>query len=411
MVNDLMHMRYRLAKWKRRLEDVLLFPFILYGRLTAHRVPWNDDYETVFLFPYYHIGGAERVHYQIVQSVSAQKALMIFTKKSKDSSFLEYFQASGFDLLDVSEHTDNKLLYWKNIVYRGAIAERINRQKLGPVVFNGQCNFAYKLSRWVNPEVSQVELLHTFCGFSYIRVPFLPYYRKTIMISKRRIEDHLKMYRAWGVPEEYDARIHYLPNGIELEAVPPNPRKLGTAINLLFVGRGSAEKRPELAIQIAQELRSQGISLRFRCVGSVDPGEEAEGDFEFLGEITDVNRLQEVYRNQCDVLLVPSREEGFPLVVMEAMAFGAVILGTPVGDIPLHIENGVNGWVVNSVDDVDLIKSEAVAFVRRLLEQDGLFDQISQNNILYSQQHFDINIFRAAYRNLFESLRVRACSA
>jgi glycosyltransferase involved in cell wall biosynthesis len=61
-----------------------------------------------------------------------------------------------------------------------------------------------------------------------------------------------------------------------------------------------------------------------------------------LGPITDERRLIETYR-QCDALLFPSRQEGFSLVPLEAMACGKPVIATHTSSLPEVVENGVTG--------------------------------------------------------------------
>ena len=126
------------------------------------------------------------MHYQITQAIGGKDAIIFFTKKSESNSFLKYFTASGCTIKDISKWTDNKWVYFFNLIYRGIVTGYINRQKLKPVVFNGQCNFGYKVTPWIDKDIRQIELIHSFNSFSYIRAPFLPFISTTVMISKKR---------------------------------------------------------------------------------------------------------------------------------------------------------------------------------------------------------------------------------
>ena len=68
------------------------------------------------------------------------------------------------------------------------------------------------------------------------------------------------------------------------------------------------------------------------------------GSVAFLGS----RRHDEVARwmNVADCLCLPSRSEGMPNVVMEALASGAPVVATSVGEVPLLVEDGRNGRVV-----------------------------------------------------------------
>jgi L-malate glycosyltransferase len=404
---------YPLIILKRRIEDLFILPFVLWGRMKARRKPLNRAYDVFFFFPFHHTGGAEKVHAMIANALKHKKALIVFTRRSTDQAFLDDFRASGHDIMDVSAFTDNKARYWNNLVYRGIFSGYIHAQRIPTLVFNGQSNFGYKLSPWIRSSVPQVELIHSFSSFSYIRVPFLPFYRETVMISRRRIEDHIAMYRRWMIPSRYDQRIRYIMNGIPLPGKTPRSPRAGSwragswraGLGFMFVGRGTAEKRPALAAAIARQLQQNGLPITMTFVGDLAAAipDALKGKDAFIGPVGDARELEKLYREKADVLLVTSSEEGFPLVVMEAMAQGSVIMGTPVGDMPVHITPGVNGFLFSSVHDESIILREAETFTRQLLNDPGLVERISAGNIEYAYGNFGLANFEKNYRELIET--------
>src|SRR5688572_20813934 len=160
-----------------------MYPLILMGRIIARAKPLKKEYETFFFFPFYHIGGAEKVHAHIAKATGNKNCIIYFTRKSQNDLFHSEFAASGCTMKDISKYTDNKWIYFVNIIFRGIISQYINQQKQQPIVFNGQCNFGYKLSPWIKKRIPQLELIHSLCSFSYIRIPFLPFIHRTVMIS------------------------------------------------------------------------------------------------------------------------------------------------------------------------------------------------------------------------------------
>jgi glycosyltransferase involved in cell wall biosynthesis len=397
-------MKYSLILIKRMLEDLIIFPFILWGKWKARKQPLNKTYEVFFFFPFYHTGGAEKVHSLIANALKDKKALIVFTRRSQDTAFKKDFETAGHDIIDISSHTDHKERYWDNLIYRGVFAAYINAQQQPTLVFNGQSNFGYKLSRWISPSIPQIELIHSFSSFSYIRMPFLPFYRETVMISKRRIDDHLALYRRWGVPKSYDTRIRYIVNGIALTE--PRPMaKTGVPTSMLFVGRGTVEKRPMVAAKLAKRLKDAGVNIRMGFVGDVSQAVSSTAfpQCTMYGNVSDPAVLGTMYREKADFLLVTSSEEGFPLVIMEAMARGAVVIATPVGDIPVHVKQGENGLVFSSIHDEESMFSESMAFIQSLQANPEQFSKISAKNIDYAYDNFGLPTFVMQYKTLIEN--------
>ncbi|MCU0370876.1 MAG: flippase-like domain-containing protein, partial [Bacteroidales bacterium] len=173
---------------------LLIRPFIWLGRAHADKYPLQEQYDIFFFFPFYHTGGAEKVHAQLAQVFREQKCLVLFTRKSHDNGFRAAFEQAGHRVLDISAYTDDKRRYWKNLIWRGVVTAHINRQGQRPLVINGQCNFAYKCAPWLHKAIPQLELIHSFNSFSWIRIPFLPFIRQTVMISRKAIADHTRQY-------------------------------------------------------------------------------------------------------------------------------------------------------------------------------------------------------------------------
>ncbi|MET6996661.1 glycosyltransferase family 4 protein [Chitinophaga defluvii] len=400
-------MYYRLSILKRYLEDLLMLPFILIGRILARVRPLPQSYDIFFFFPFYHIGGAEKVHYQIAQATGNKQCIIFFTRKSQNTLFREAFEKTGCTIRDISRYTDNKFLYVVNIIFRGIISGYINRQQEIPLVFNGQCNFAYKLSRWVKREVAQIELIHSYCSFSFIRVPFLPFYRATVMISKVRIEDHLLQYERWGIPGHYAGRIHYIPNCIPLPAQAPDTAKYHTAKpEVLYVGRATAEKRVHLIAQMAEQAAQQGLPFTFGFLGEVTDAIPAHlrPYCHLYGNQSEAGVISDIYKRAVILALV-SDTEGFPMVVMEGMAHGLAMLVTPVGDIPLHVKDGENGFLLEPVNDEAAIVKAGVTHLAAWAAQRDWLQATGLLNRQYALDHFGLAQFDAAYRQLFTQVR------
>jgi glycosyltransferase involved in cell wall biosynthesis len=99
----------------------------------------------------------------------------------------------------------------------------------------------------------------------------------------------------------------------------------------------------------------------------------------FVGPVQDP---YDFYR-RLDVFVLPSLDEGFGLVLLEAMATGVPVIGTRVGGVPEILTHGVNGWLVEPGDPVAL-----AAGIRTLWADPSLRRQVAEEG-RRTAVHFD----------------------
>lgn len=388
---------------KRKIENIFIYPFVLLGRCIALFKPLDKEYTIFFFFPFYHTGGAEKVHALITQAVGNNNCIIFFTKKSSDTTFLNNFKQSNCVIKNISTYTDNKWLYFFNLIYRGIITGYINKQTLQPIVFNGQSNFGYKISPWIKPTIKQIELIHSFNSFSWIRVPFINYYQQNITVSKQVIEWHINNYKKINFPEKLFNTFSFIETKIKL----PNEifkKNFDTNIKIIYVGRGTADKRVHLAAMIAKKVKTINSNIDFSFAGNVRDSipTNLHSNIQLLGDI-DENKLADLYI-QSHILLVTSSTESGPLVILEAMAYGLGIITTDVGFAPSYIEQGVNGYKVSAEKHEEQIVNDMTDFIITLTKDINSLKIMSERNIEIANTTFGIEHFFEAYQKLFNAL-------
>ena len=98
-----------------------------------------------------------------------------------------------------------------------------------------------------------------------------------------------------------------------------------------------------------------------------------------------------------DAIILTSRIEGLPLVVLEALSLGLPILSTPVGGIPDIIKNGENGFLTNSDD-----KNEIVEMINNFSKiTKTKIAQIKLNNINLFSKEFSIRACSNKHENIY----------
>ncbi len=105
-----------------------------------------------------------------------------------------------------------------------------------------------------------------------------------------------------------------------------------------------------------------------------------------------VNALQ----SRAAVVLQKSIREGFGLTVTEAMWKGAVVIGGNVGGIRYQIEDGINGFMVSSVE-------EAAARIVHVLKDEKIREQMGRKARETVRQKFLLSRYLEQYLDLFNS--------
>ena len=102
---------------------------------------------------------------------------------------------------------------------------------------------------------------------------------------------------------------------------------------------------------------------------------------------------------QTHVFVLPSHSEGFPMVVLEAMASGLPVVSTRVGAIPDLIAEGVNGFVVEVGDVAGLADRMAT-----LYHHDRLRLDMGRVNRTLMHDHYDVHAVSKRFFQLYQEV-------
>jgi len=143
---------------------------------------------------------------------------------------------------------------------------------------------------------------------------------------------------------------------------------------LAFIGRISPEKRPDLAVEIAKKL-----DMPLKIAAKIDKVDEAyyESEIkslfkhalvEYIGEISE-DEKNEFLGNAYALIFPIDWPEPFGLAMIEAMACGTPVIARKCGSVPEVIEEGVNGFIFETVDEA-IKKIKNISSLNRLRVRD-----------------------------------------
>ena len=175
----------------------------------------------------------------------------------------------------------------------------------------------------------------------------------------------------------------------EREGVPSGP------FRLLFVGNPTRRKGADLFAPIMRALGAK-FELHFTAGRrQLSPRDVASNMFP-LGRITNDVELVKLYRGS-DALLFPSRFEGLPIAVLEAMACAKPVIAANTSSLSEIITDGVNGILCAS-DDIDAF----VAACRRLANKTQMCNRYGRAARDCVESRFSEDVVVPQYIDLYQ---------
>ncbi|MBK7100065.1 MAG: glycosyltransferase family 4 protein [Sphingobacteriales bacterium] len=389
-------MTYLSARKKIKIERILISPLVLLGRIIGFFSPLKTKHQTILFFSSADIGGAPKVNADITNCIKELKPLIIFSKRPKNNQFAHLFEIEGVRIMDLHNWIDNKLYHFVNIIFRGIIASWIRQQKM-KFIFGGECIYFYKVIPYAGKTVKRIELCHldTWLGYSIGFVDFIDLRIFSTKALMRKVE---RQYRENYLSVKFSDRLLFIENFID---IPEYELHQNEKLQVLFVGRGASQKRVHLIAAIAEKMQRAGDSVHFSFIGDVDNViQTADYPFcTFYGNIKDQDYLNSIYKKS-DVLILTSAYEGLPVVVMQMMAYGKIIVSTAVDGIPDYVRHNENGLLITATEESEII-DQGAELLRILINDITLIEKFGQKSRALAQSLFSEEVFRRSYRSVF----------
>ncbi|MFZ4105863.1 glycosyltransferase family 4 protein [Flavobacterium sp.] len=151
----------------------------------------------------------------------------------------------------------------------------------------------------------------------------------------------------------------------EKEAIAVPPKSLEAKIKFIFVGTLVKGKQPLLALQLFEKIQQDYPNLELSFYGEGEERQALENYITlhslqssvFLKGNQDRETMKEIYKNS-HFLMLPSKSEGWPKVVAEAMFWGCLPIASSVSCVPFMLDFGKRGivFVDNFEQNITLIQ-------------------------------------------------------
>jgi glycosyltransferase involved in cell wall biosynthesis len=183
------------------------------------------------------------------------------------------------------------------------------------------------------------------------------------------------------------------------EGRPQHHRDNSGRFRVGFAGVFDSRKQWWLAGEAVERARALGADCEVVFAGSLG---DVKGVVEWVGQRSNfASYLGEVPNaGTCliptlDAVVLPSRYEGLPMLLLEAFAAGVPVIATPVGGVPELVDSGSNGF---------LVEPTAEAIARRIVEMcedRALYSTLAANAMATFQERFTMEACGRRYLELY----------
>ncbi len=214
-----------------------------------------------------------------------------------------------------------------------------------------------------------------------------------------------------GIDKE---KIHFAFNGVDIvKFYPVDPEQknlkrkslfLPQRQTIVFVGRLVPRKGVDILLKAFKCVKEKHQGTHLLILGDGEQMQALKGlcrsanldnSVSFLGEKDNIAD----YLRAADIFVIPSRREGNPNVLLEALACGLPVVATSIGGIVEVIKDGENGLLIVSEDEKML--AEKILF---LLGNENYCEKLRRRAREEVRSRFSLDSLASKYLELYERL-------
>jgi len=308
----------------------------------------------LILLPWLQIGGAETVLYQVMSGLQQLFRFYLFTTLPDKNEWHDRF----YQLTKNIYHLPNFL---PEYAWEDFLVNFIHTRDIQQVLIS-HSEFGYSILPKLKesfPNVRTVNLLHNDSDLGFFRhsVQYDSYLDLHIVVNeliKQKLHamgkvDLAKVYTIYNAIDEekvFNPALYQPEKVRERWQLPPG-KKVVT-----YIGRLSREKQPDHFLRLAGKLKHYS-DLFFLLVGDGPLRDIVEAEIKQLWlqehlrwyKMVSPEQIPEILAGT-DLMVLTSEVEGFPMVVLEALAMGVPVISYDVGDVRSVVQSGVNGFII-----------------------------------------------------------------
>jgi glycosyltransferase involved in cell wall biosynthesis len=342
------------------------------------------------IYPFsFGIGGIEMHAYYLAKYLSKNHEVLLLSQSKKENGYLNYYRLT-YCLIRVP-----KIFFLRDFVFLSKVFSILAKFKPEIVLIDSVAVGYVGLFARLLFKVPYIIVLHGVEIELMTKSPLRLFYKLELDLSKYivAISDKLaKLISKYiGINEK---KIFIIPVGFDPQEI-KNAKCSKLKIpsdspkTIIFMGRLVPEKDPINLLTAIKILSKKRRDFKLIVIGdgpllSICKNYCSRLGIEelvyFLGE-RDHKEALSILSN-ADILVLPSKSEGLPTVIIEAMSFGIPVIATKVGWIEDVIKDGFNGLLVSPRSSIALANA-----IESLFENRELCRRLSENALLVAKNY------------------------
>lgn len=358
----------------------------------------------LFALPYAVVGGAHKRFLELALYLkqNGYKIVVVTTLGTSDHqiNLLSEYEAVTQDIFPLSEVLADQM-DWKEFVFY-----LIQTRNVGSI-FLGGSQFFYDILAEVKSKYPNIKVVdqqfNLFVHFDNNR-------SNCSRIDHTIVENESIAERIKELDPEGKVKFDLIHNGVDTQGefapgrahterppiIPP------TAIVVSFIGRISVEKAPDIFVELAKKL-SKDKNLFFIMAGPGPLYDEMLDKVKRLGLEDRVWMPGSVNTKEflsfTDILVVPSRIDGRPNIILEALSLGVPVVASDIGGIPFLVKDGETGFLCPR-EDVEMLCEK----VKILSRERELRTKMGRYAREFAVNNLDCSIFLPKYLEVLNRL-------
>src|SRR5450631_3949609 len=239
---------------------ILLYPLALFRKKSGSGI--------FFFFDRFSLGGAQRIHLDILKSIPDSEKQIYFTRFSPDALFQkEFYGIPHTESRDIHIWCDYLLLRLFSVHYFSFYINRHQRAQ----IFGANSTFFYDLLPFVKKKIIRTELLHNFTfgkkGMEYFGLMNFKWLTYRVVYDSFTRENIVLQYAENHINPVYLQRLLFIEPGVDIPA--EEKKSFDGPLKIICAGRGGPQKRIWLLNRIAEFFIEQKSPILFHFAGSL----------------------------------------------------------------------------------------------------------------------------------------------